>query len=151
MGEIPECAPFFAEFLKRAIFANPRATTKVGVVDYAYKLHDRIEDQVIGLERSADIFADVRMDCFFVWDEDEQFVERFFGEVLFNHLGIELGMDLDIDADAKCEIILNQIVTQRRVLSELCRACEGNARDFLVLFGKAYARSASRHRTRRLA
>ena len=124
----------------RAIFANPRVTTKVGVVEYTYKLHDRLNGQVIGLERSADIFADVRMDRFFVWDEDEAFVEGFFAEVLFNHLAIDLSMDLNLTANDKWNVILNQIFTQRRVLSELCRACEGNARDFLVLLGKAYTR-----------
>ncbi|MBU4273174.1 MAG: hypothetical protein KKA28_15040 [Planctomycetes bacterium] len=139
-AQIPKLAqPFFAEFLKRSVFSNPRVTTKVGVVEYTYKLHDRVDDQVIGLERSADIFADVRMDRFFVWDEDQEFVERFFAEVLFNHLTIDLSMYLDMIANDKWDIILNQIFTQRRVLSELCRACEGNARDFLVLFGKAYA------------
>ena len=139
-AQIPkEAQPFFAEFLKRAIFANPKVTTKIGVVEYSYKLHDRVNDQVIGLERSADIFADVRMDRFFVWDEDNAFVETFFAEVLFNHLAIDMPVDITLDAERKHDAILN-LFTQRHVLSELCRASEGNARDFLVLFGKAYAK-----------
>ncbi len=109
-------------------------------MDYAYKLNERLGEQVIGLERSADIFTDVRMDRFFVWDQDEAFVEQFFGEVLFNHLAIEYGFDLDVPEKEKTEILQNQMFTQRRMLAELCRASEGNARDFLILFGKAHAR-----------
>ncbi len=136
----PPAQPYFAEFLKRAFFANARVTVKVGVVDYAYRLSERIGGQLIGLERSADIFTDIRMDRFFVWDQDEEFVERFFAEVLFNHLVLELDTAQECQPDEKANIVSNQLFTQRRVLSELCRACEGNARDFLVLFGKAHAR-----------
>lgn len=147
-AQIPRVAqPFFAEFLKRAMFANPRVTVKVGVVEYAYELNAHVGEQLIGLERSADIFSDVRMDRFFVWDQDQEFVEQFFAEVLFNHLALELDVSLDLPPNQKCEMILNQIFTQRKVLSELCRASEGNARDFLVLFGKAHKsyRQQSQH------
>lgn len=140
-AQIPKLAqPFFAEFLKRSVFATPRITTKIGVVDYTYKLMDRVGDNVIGLERSADIFTDVRMDRYFVWDQDEKFVEQFFAEVLYNHLALELNLPLDRPAEEKIQFLLNLMFTQRRVLSDLCRASEGNARDFLVLCGKAHTR-----------
>ncbi len=140
-AQIPKAAqPYFGEFLKRSMFANSRVTVKIGVVEYAYDLSKRVGEQTIGLERSADIFTDVRMDRFFVWDEDESFVSDFFAEVLYNHLAVELGLDLELESRTKREIILNEVFTQGRVLSELCRASEGNARDFLVLFGKAHAK-----------
>jgi hypothetical protein len=140
-AQIPRGAqPYFAEFLKRSLFASRRITTKIGVVDYAYSLTDRVGENVIGLERSADIFTDVRMDPYFVWDKDDQFVEQFFAEVLYNHLALELDIPLDVSPEQKLQFILNLLFTQRRVLSELCRASEGNARDFLVLFGKAHTR-----------
>ncbi len=140
-AQIPQSAqPYFAEFLKRSMFANAKVTVKVGVVDYTYKLNKRIQDQIIGIERSADIFTDIYMDRFFVWDQDENFVESFFAEVLYNHLALEYDADFNIGTDDKLDIINNQLFTQHRVLSELCRASEGNARDFLVLFGKAYTK-----------
>jgi hypothetical protein len=80
------------------------------------------------------------MDRFFVWDQDQEFVERFFAEVLFNHIALELNVELNINAETKLDYISNQLFTQRRVLSELCRASEGNARDFLVLFGKSHSK-----------
>jgi len=132
--------PYFAEFLKRAFFANPRVTMKIGVVEFAYKLSERVNGQLIGLERSADIFSDIRMDHFFVWDEDKDFVERFFVEVLFNHLALQLNIDLGISSDDKLGHVMSDLFTQRRVFAELCRASEGNARDFLVIFGKAHGK-----------
>jgi hypothetical protein len=133
----PAAQPYFAEFLKRAFFSNPRVTVKIAVVDYAYRLNSRHNDVSIGLEKSADIFSDIRMDSYFVWENDQDFVEGFFAEVLYNHLAIELGVGLD-ERDKLNKIL--SLFTQRKVFSELCRACEGNARDFLVIFGRAYDR-----------
>jgi hypothetical protein len=136
----PPSQPYFGEFLKRAFFSNPRVTVKIGVVDHTYRLSERVGEQLIGLERSGDIFGDVMMDRYFVWDQHETFVEQFFAEILYNHLGLELNFDLDLPAQAKARSVQDNFFTQHRVLSELCRAAEGNARDFLVLFGKAHAR-----------
>lgn len=78
-AQIPKNAqPFFAEFLKRAFFPNPRVSMKIGVVDYTYRLDGEYKGSRIGLERSADIFSDIQMDRYFVWDQDTEFVERFF-------------------------------------------------------------------------
>jgi len=79
------------------------------------------------------------MDKFFVWDKDKQFVEDFFAEVLYNHLAMELGLPMELDPAEKTSVVLNEIFTQQKVLSEICRASEGNARDLLVLFGKAHS------------
>src|SRR5438105_1433711 len=78
-AQIPlEAQPYFAEFLKRAFFANTSITLKIGVVDYTYRLAQQQGGNLIGLEKSADIFSDIRMDTYFVWDEDRDFVENFF-------------------------------------------------------------------------
>jgi hypothetical protein len=74
------------------------------------------------------------MDRYFVWDQDKDFVERFFAEVIYNHLAVELGLALDISTEQKYQWVLNTLFTQERVLTEMCRAAEGNARDLLVPF-----------------
>lgn len=139
-AQIPVSAqPFFAEFLKRSFFANPSVSMKIAVVDYCYKMNERRGENTIGLEKSADIFSDIHMDKFFLWDEDNTFVERFFAELLYNHLALESNADLDISPEKKLRIVLDDLFTQRKVFAELCRASEGNARDFLVLFGRAHS------------
>jgi hypothetical protein len=135
---IPEAAqPYFAEYLKRGLFSNKRITVKIAVVDYMHTLETEIEGARIGLERSADVFGDVRMDRHFVWDEDSVFVENFFAGVLYNHLAVELRWDLALTPSEKRGLVVSTCFTQENVLTELCRACEGNARDFLILFGYA--------------
>jgi hypothetical protein len=132
--------PYFAECLKRSMFSNKRVTVKIGVVDYTYILSQNVGDNLIGLEKSADIFSDIRMDRYFVWDQHEAFVERFFAEVVFNHLAVEVELPFDTPSEVKAEYIINQLFTQRKVFSEMCRASEGNTRDLLVLLGKAHNR-----------
>jgi hypothetical protein len=78
------------------------------------------------------------MDRYFVWDQDKLFVEHFFAEVIYNHLALELDLDLNASADQKHQYVLNQLFTQERVYTEMCRAAEGNARDILVVFAKAH-------------
>jgi hypothetical protein len=140
-AQVPRNAqPFLAEFIKRAFFANACVTMKIGVVDFTYRLDGEYEGSRIGLERAADVFSDIQMDRYFVWDQDEKFVQRFFAEVIYNHLAVELELDLQITTEAKYQFVLNSLFTQERVLIEMCRAAEGNARDLLVLFAKAHAR-----------
>jgi len=139
-AQIPiNAQPFFAEFLKRAFFANQRVTMKVGVVDYTYQLCTTIDGSLIGLEKSADIFSDIRMDEHFVWDVDQSRVESFFAELLFNHLALELNPALlDFRPSIKAETVRREVFTQDKSFSQLCRASEGNARDFIVIFGRSF-------------
>ncbi len=139
-AQIPMVAqPFFAEFLKRSVFAAPKITLKIAVVDYAYKLTQEINGSIIGLEKSADIFSDVRMDSHFVWDEKNDSVEQFFAVLLYNHIALELDVSIEETDAAKAGAIKRDLFTQDRAFSELCRASEGNARDFLVMFGRAHS------------
>ena len=139
-AQVPRNAqPFFAEFIKRTFFANPRVAMKIGVVDFTYRLDGEYGGSRIGLERSADIFSDIQMDRYFVWDQDETFVQRFFAEVIYNHLAVELNLALEVSPEAKYQFVLNKLFTQERVFVEMCRAAEGNARDMLVLYAKAHA------------
>jgi len=135
----PKAQPFFAEFLKRSLFASQIVTVKVSVVDYAYQLSTQYNGSTVGLEKSADIFSDVRMDIHFVWAENAQYVEDFFATLLYNHLALEVDLSVELPPPAKIAAIRNSLFTQDRAFSELCRASEGNARDFLVMFGQAYS------------
>ena len=55
-------------------------------------------------------------------------------------MAIELDLPLQTPPESKSEYIINQLFTQRKVFSEMCRASEGNTRDLLVLLGKAHGR-----------
>jgi hypothetical protein len=93
---------------------------------------------LIGLERGADIPDVVDLDRYFVYDEKREFVASFFAEMLFNHLGIHLNWDLEMPPAEKSKFMQTNLFTQARAFEELVRAAEGNCRDFLCIFARAY-------------
>ena len=136
---IPQAAqPYFAEYLKRAFFVKPRICFKICSVTYQTMMTMTVSSGEIGLERGADVFGDIDMDSYFVWDEDPENVERFFAEVLYNHLapGIEQ-WPLDAAPSHKVDTMV-KCFTQRDGFVELCRAAEGNCRDLLNVFRLSY-------------
>ena len=136
---IPQAAqPYFAEYLKRAFFVKPRICFKICSVTYQTMMTMTVSSGAIGLERGADVFGDIDMDSYFVWDEDPENVERFFAEVLYNHLapGIEQ-WPLDAAPSHKVDSMV-KCFTQRDGFVELCRAAEGNCRDLLNVFRLSY-------------
>lgn len=132
--------PYFAEFLKRAFFTKPQITFAIASVLYSTHTYTVCDGNAVGLEPGADTFSDVNLDYYFVWEEEEDQAEEFFSQVLYNHLAQDLGLDTTVGAANKRSWILQNIFTQQRAFSELCRAAEGNCRDFLNIFRTAFFR-----------
>jgi hypothetical protein len=132
-----EAQPYFAEHLKRCILVVPEITLKVAAVNYQCSLMTRVGGNSIGLERGADIPVYIEMDRYLVWDDKKESVVTFFGQLLYNHLGIELVRDLTLTPEEKLAWV-EGLFTQRRAFDELVRAAEGNPRDFLCIFSQSY-------------
>jgi hypothetical protein len=130
--------PFLAEYLKRAILTVPSISLKLIAVNYQCQFSKRSNGDLMGLERGADIPDVIDLDRYLVFDEKTDFVTGFFSQLLYNHLGIELGWNLDLRAEEKGRFVISQIFTQERSFVELVRAAEGNSRDFLCIFSRAY-------------
>jgi hypothetical protein len=92
---------------------------------------------MIGLERGADLPSLIDMDRYLVWDEKRDFVVEFFSQLLYNHIGVEMRLDLSIPVAEKRQWVYD-LFTQKQAFVDLVRAAEGNSRDFLCIFGKAY-------------
>ena len=138
-AQIPRDAQaYFAEYVKRAIACVPTVALKILAVNYqcAFSFHEN--DNLIGLERGADITDTIDLDRYLVYDEKSDFVKLFFAQLLYNHLGVELDWPLDIAPEEKRKWIVGKLFTQERAFIELVRAAEGNARDFLCIFSKAF-------------
>jgi hypothetical protein len=129
--------PFFAEHLKRAVLSVPEITVKVLAVNYQCNLAVRDGNNLVGLERGADLPDVIDMDRYLVWDEKRDFVSDYFYQLLYNHLGIGLRQNLTIPLQEKKRWV-DQLFTQRKAFTELVRAAEGNSRDFLCVFSRAY-------------
>ncbi len=131
--------PYFAEFLRRTFLVKPTIIAKIAALSYQTKMSVRTDSGTIGIEAGADAFGDLDLDRFFVWEEDENGVKSFFGQALYNHLGKDLDWDLTISAQAKFDFMISSFFTQENAFVQLCRASEGNCRDFLNVFRFAYS------------
>jgi hypothetical protein len=134
----PDVQPFLAELLKRTFFTRPQFVIKIAAVTYQSKLSVEHNGRVIGLETGADVFSDIPLDIFFVWEEDKSGVQLFFGQVIYNHLADALKWELDLKPEKKLEIVQKAFFTQEETFIQLCRAAEGNCRDLLNVFRMAY-------------
>jgi hypothetical protein len=137
-AQIPISAqPYVAEYLKRAIMTIPEVCIKLLAVNYQYQLSKQSDEGIIGIQSGADITNVLDFDSYLIYDENPDLVKDFFSEVLYNHLGAELLWDLKVTREEKTKRILD-IFTQQNSFVELVRAAEGNCRDFLCIFGKAF-------------
>jgi len=138
-AQVPlDAQPFLAEYLKRALLSAQPLFLKLLAVNYQCRFSQRLNGDLVGLERGADIPDIIDLDRYLVYDEKREFVTTFFSQVLFNHLGIELSWELNKPSDEKYQHIITKIFTQERAFIELVRAAEGNARDFLCIFSRSY-------------
>lgn len=137
-AQIPFLAqPYFAEFLKRSLAAISCISLKLVAVNYQCQFCTRESANTVGLQRGADIPDIVDLDGYLIFAERDDAVSDFFAQVLYNHLGVELRWDLSADLNQK-RAMIERLFTQRDTFVELVRAAEGNCRDFLCIFSKAY-------------
>ena len=99
---------------------------------------------VLGIQRGADIPDVIDFDTYFIYEENRELVTKFFAQVLYNHVGAELGWDLNIANDEKLPRVLD-LFTQQHAFTELVRAAEGNCRDFLCIFSKSFFEGYKQH------
>jgi hypothetical protein len=131
--------PFFAHILKQLFGATRSVVFKIAAVTFQTSLSVQVDGQQVGMEIGADVFSDIDLDSYFLWDENRQGVLLFFCQVLFNHLGELLGWDLGVPAARKKEAIISSLFTQEKCLQELVRASEGNCRDILNILRLAHS------------
>lgn len=129
--------PYVAEFLKRAFMTHGAICVKIAAVSYQTRLSEDTPSGVFGFETGADVFSDVNLDQYFVWEEDNQGAQSFFAQVLYNHLAERIGWNLDIAAEQKHQGVV-ELFTQEPAFGELSRAAEGNCRDLLNIFRMSF-------------
>lgn len=129
--------PYIAEYIKRAVMTIPEICIKLLAVSYQCHLSKQSDEGIIGIQRGADIPDVIDFDAYLIYDENPNLVTEFFAEVLYNHLGAELNWDLSVVRKEKVKRIVD-IFSQENSFIELVRAAEGNCRDFLCIFSRAF-------------
>lgn len=117
--------PIFAEFLKKCLMCCPFITVKIAVVPLKTKFIQKIENQTIGIEPGAEISCAINLDQMFVVDQDYKRVTGFMTELLIRHVNTRLK-----NRKIKREE-LDSGFENAKIIFQIIRASEGNARDFI--------------------
>lgn len=121
--------PFLADLLKRTFFNVQRISVKIGAVEHRTKLI--LEDEggnSFGLEPTADIRTDVRLDDYLLFDNDKSAAVSFFKDFLFRHVRSvckEKGFPEPETADQ----VISRGFSQKSAFEEFVKSVEGVPRD----------------------
>ena len=113
-------------------------TVKIAAIEHRSQfniLRDRGE--YTGLELGADVSADLNLDDFLVFDNDQAKAVEFFKNLIFKHYQSEDTTGKITSSDQ----LIRVAFTQFPVFEEFVRAVEGVPRDALNLIGKAVTKS----------
>lgn len=141
----PDVQPYLGEFLVRCVLPLPRFTVKIAAIEQQTRFRESLSSGiVIGIELGADVTANVDLDEFMVFEQNEQKARSFFQGLLFKHL--TYGVDTDeVPADLQTEEdIIRHGFTDKRAFDELVRAAEGVPRDAINIASRAATRSLDR-------
>lgn len=140
-----ELQPFLADILKRTFFNIQKVTVKIGAVEHRtrFLLEQGANDQ-IGLEPTADIRTDVRLDDFLLFDNDRDAAVIFFKDFLFKHIK-GICKNKQLPEPTSVDQLISVGFSQKNAFEEFVKAAEGVPRDAIHIasncaqkaFGKA--------------
>jgi hypothetical protein len=127
--------PYLADFLKRSILPVPRLTVKIAAIEQRARFRIALEgSSYIGIELGADIAADIHLDDFMVFDNDEERATQFFKELIFRHFQ---SVSEDVLGIWTSDELVRRAFSQANAFVELVRAAEGVPRDAMNVLALA--------------
>jgi hypothetical protein len=134
--------PFLGEFLVRCVLPLQRFSVKIAAIEQQSRFQTKTLDGVIGLELGADVAANVDLDEFMVFEQDEDRAREFFIGLFFKHLTTAEGDGVVVEMKSERELV-RQGFTEKRAFDELVRAAEGVPRDAINIAAKAALKASS--------
>jgi hypothetical protein len=133
-----ELQPLLADFLRRALLAVPGVIVKIAAIED--RSHFRVplpDGDHMGLELGADITADINLDDFMVFGNDDSVAVRFFSSLLYEHVALHLP-EADLTGP---DMLVKAAFSNWMAFGELVRAAEGVPRDAINLVALAAQRA----------
>lgn len=139
-SEIPTLLqPYLADLLRRIILPQSNITVKIAAIEQRSHMALSTEDGTrIGLELGADIAAELNLDDFLVFDNNQQKSVAFFRELLFRHFK---SSPLAPDNVTTAEQLTATVFTMAPAFEEFVRAVEGVPRDAIYIFERLLTKS----------
>jgi hypothetical protein len=133
-----ELQPYLADLLRRSLFPIPGITVKIGAIEKRSSFLLTLDGgDYLGIELGGDASADLNMDDFMVFDNDETRAVAFFQNMIFRHF-CSLADESDEKGLPTSEReLIRSAFTQENVFKELVRAAEGIPRDALYILSMA--------------
>ena len=132
-----ELQPYLADLLRRAVFPASSISVKIGAIERRSRFQLPLDGgEYIGIELGGDASADINMDDFMVFDNDEEKALTFFRSLVYRHirtLAEQEGVKVPNDPSEMVRIAF----TQENVFREFVRAAEGIPRDAFCILSLA--------------
>ncbi len=140
--------PYLGEFLVRCVLPlQDRITVKIAAIEQQTNFRTQLPSgDMIGIELGADVSANVDLDEFMVFEQNEDRARSFFLGLLFKHItaGHEGEPDPAVAALSNEREFLREAFTDRRAFDELVRAAEGVPRDAINIAARAALRASEK-------
>jgi hypothetical protein len=138
----PDVQPYLGEFLVRCVFPLQMFTVKIAAIQQQTRFRVQLPSgETIGIEVGADATANVDLDDFMVYEQNEERSRAFFRGLLFKHLTSGVEQDESIEGLDREADLISLGFTDKRALDELVRAAEGVPRDAINIAAVAALRA----------
>lgn len=143
----PDVQPYLGEFLVRCVLPlQEHVTVKIAAIEQQTSFRVELESgETIGIELGADVAANVDLDEFMVFEQNEDQARAFFRGLFFKHVtaGYEGEPEPEIEEISTEAEFVRQGFTDKRAFDELVRSAEGVPRDAINIASKAAIRAMS--------
>lgn len=139
-SEIPiDLQPYLADLLRRTVLPVNTITVKIAAIEHRSDFTIvRGRGEYIGVELGADMAADLNLDDFLVFENNQNKATNFFKNLIFKHYSTTEEALPEINSADK---LIQLSFTQAPVFEEMVRAVEGVPRDALNLAAKIASRA----------
>lgn len=129
-SDVPlDLQPLLADLLRRCVMPVRNVTVKVGAIEQRSNFAEPDgAGGYLGFELGADIFADVELDEFMVFGNDQERAKSFFAELMFRHVSTFLP-EAERAQIRSADEFVRRAFTQRKAFAEFVRSVEGVPRD----------------------
>jgi len=132
-----ELQPYLADLIRRALFPSKAISVKIAAIEKRSKFMLALEHgDYVGIELGGDASADLNMDDFMVFDNDEEKAIKFFRTLVFRHIKT-LAAQQNVSIPASETELIRAAFTQDNVFREFVRAAEGIPRDAFYILSLA--------------
>jgi hypothetical protein len=132
-----ELQPYLADLIRRALFPSKAISVKIAAIEKRSRFQLALKDgDYIGIELGGDASADLNMDDFMVFDNDEEKAIRFFKTLVFKHIKTLASHGEFTIPESETELIRTAF-TQDNAFREFVRAAEGIPRDAFCILSLA--------------